>query len=32
VIFDGRNLYDPGMMNKQWFKNYAIGRGEGVAG
>jgi len=29
VIFDGRNLYDPGMMKKLGFKYYAIGRGEG---
>jgi UDPglucose 6-dehydrogenase len=28
VIFDGRNLYDPGMMQRQGFKYYAIGRGE----
>jgi UDPglucose 6-dehydrogenase len=30
VIFDGRNLYDPGMMQRLGFKYYAIGRGEGV--
>jgi UDPglucose 6-dehydrogenase len=30
VIFDGRNLYDPGMMQRQGFKYYAIGRGEGT--
>jgi UDPglucose 6-dehydrogenase len=32
VIFDGRNLYDPGTMKKLGFKYYAIGRGEGVSG
>jgi UDPglucose 6-dehydrogenase len=32
VIFDGRSLYDPGMMKKHGFKYYAIGRGEGVSG
>ena len=26
VIFDRRNLYDPGLMKKQGFKYYAIGR------
>jgi len=32
VIFDGRNLYDPGMMKKLGFRYYAIGRGEGAGG
>jgi UDPglucose 6-dehydrogenase len=30
VIFDGRNLYDPGMMKKLGLRYYAIGRGEGA--
>lgn len=28
VIFDGRNLYDPGYLNNMGFKYYAIGRGD----
>ena len=28
VIFDGRNLYDPGFVKSQGFTYYAIGRGE----
>ena len=27
VVFDGRNLYDPGLMRRQGFTYYAIGRG-----
>jgi UDPglucose 6-dehydrogenase len=27
VIFDGRNLYDPGMVSRMGFTYYAIGRG-----
>ncbi|MEM9058491.1 MAG: UDP-glucose/GDP-mannose dehydrogenase family protein [Pseudomonadota bacterium] len=30
VIFDGRNLYDPGMMQRQGFEYYAIGRGDSL--
>jgi UDPglucose 6-dehydrogenase len=28
AIFDGRNLYDPQMMQKMGFSYYAIGRGQ----
>jgi UDPglucose 6-dehydrogenase len=28
AIFDGRNLYDPGMMQSLGFEYYAIGRGQ----
>jgi len=30
LIFDGRNLYDPGMVGRLGFTYYAIGRGEPV--
>ena len=30
VIFDGRNLYDPGMVGRFGFTHYAIGRGTRV--
>ena len=30
VVFDGRNLYDPGLMRRQGFTYYAIGRGDRV--
>jgi UDPglucose 6-dehydrogenase len=30
VIFDGRNLYDPGMVNRFGFTYYAIGRGRAL--
>jgi UDPglucose 6-dehydrogenase len=30
VIFDGRNLYDPGMVSRFGFTYYAIGRGRGL--
>ena len=32
VIFDGRNLFEPGRMDKKGFIYYAIGRGESVKG
>lgn len=31
VIFDGRNLYDPKLMQDQGFRYYGIGRGESIA-
>jgi UDPglucose 6-dehydrogenase len=31
VIFDGRNLYDPGMVSRFGFTYYAIGRGTRIA-
>jgi len=31
VIFDGRNLYDPGMARRFGFTYYAIGRGISLA-
>lgn len=31
VIFDGRNLYDPGMVGRMGFTYYAIGRGTRLA-
>ncbi len=31
VIFDGRNLFEPGLMQQLGFKYYAIGRGDSVA-
>jgi len=31
VIIDGRNLYDPALLNKRGFAYYAIGRGDSVA-
>ena len=30
VIFDGRNMFDPGRLSKKGFVYYAIGRGESV--
>ncbi len=32
VVFDGRNLYEPGLMQQLGFKYYAIGRGETLSG
>lgn len=32
VIFDGRNLYDPALMQRLGFEYYAIGRGRAVRG
>ena len=32
VIFDGRNLYEPGYLEAQGFQYYAIGRGRSVTG
>lgn len=31
VIFDGRNLYEPAMLQRLGFKYYAIGRGDSVS-
>ena len=31
VVFDGRNLYDPSLMDHLGFDYYAIGRGKSVA-
>ncbi len=31
VIFDGRNLYEPGLMQQLGFKYYAIGRGDSIS-
>jgi len=30
VIFDGRNLYDPSLLNRLGFRYFAIGRGDSV--
>ena len=32
VVFDGRNLYEPNLMQQLGFKYYAIGRGETITG
>jgi len=31
VIFDGRNLYDPEILNEKGFKYFAIGRGDSIS-
>ncbi|PKL95319.1 MAG: UDP-glucose 6-dehydrogenase [Gammaproteobacteria bacterium HGW-Gammaproteobacteria-8] len=31
VVFDGRNIYDPGQMKALGFTHYAVGRGDGTA-
>jgi UDPglucose 6-dehydrogenase len=31
VIFDGRNLFEPSLMNQLGFKYYAIGRGDSIS-
>ena len=31
IIFDGRNLYEPRLMEQLGFKYYAIGRGKSIA-
>jgi UDPglucose 6-dehydrogenase len=30
VIFDGRNLYDPSLLNRLGFRYFAIGRGDSL--
>ena len=30
VVFDGRNVYEPSLMNKHGFRYFAIGRGESL--
>ena len=31
VVFDGRNLYDPVLMNRLGFEYFGIGRGSSIA-
>jgi UDPglucose 6-dehydrogenase len=31
VIFDGRNVYDPGVLRELGFKYFGVGRGDSVA-